>query len=87
MEFKSIEQLSITDCCHKLSITRERLKQTVIDTNNNISLFRGRLFGEKGSLAEEKEEIAQRLFLLISEDRKLFLRSKMRNNTKSTFQK
>ena len=75
MEFKSIEQLSITDCCNKLSITRERLKQIVIDTNNNISLFHGRLFCE-GSLAEEKEEIAQRLFLLISEDRKLFLRSK-----------
>ena len=75
MEFKSIEQLSITDCCNKLSITKERLKQIVIDTNNNISLFHGRLFCE-GSLAEEKEEIAQRLFLLISEDRKLFLRSK-----------
>ena len=73
MEFKSIEQLSITDCCHKLSITRERLKQTVIDTNNNISLFRGRLFGEE-SLGKERTG-------------NYSYAAKLRNNMKSTFQK
>ena len=55
MEFKSIEQLSITDCCNKLSITRERLKQTVIDTNNNISLFRERFFVKDLWLKKKKK--------------------------------
>ena len=75
MEFKSIEQLTITDCCNQLTVSKESLKKVVVAVNMDTSLLSERIFGNE-LLAGAKNEIAQRLTLLLIEDRKYFLRCK-----------
>ena len=72
MEFKSIDQLTINDCCNHLSISRDLLKQAVVATKGNSSLLYDRVF-DGLPLTGVKEEIARRLISLLIEDRQAFL--------------
>lgn len=72
MEIKSINQLTINDCCNHLSISRDLLKQAVVATKGNSSLLYDRVFDGQ-QLTGVKEEIARRLISLLVEDRRAFL--------------
>ena len=72
MEFKSIDQLTINDCCNHLSISRDLLKQAVVATKGNSSILYERVFDGQ-TLNGVKEEIARRLISLLIEDRRIFL--------------
>ena len=72
MEFKSIDQLTINDCCNHLSISRDLLKQAVVATKGNTSLLYERVFDGQ-PLSGVKEKIAKRLISLLIEDRRIFL--------------
>lgn len=75
MEFKTIDQLTITDCCNKLSVSREGLKHFLEETNGDFSLLNERILGGQ-SLSGEKTVIAQKLKTLLCEDRRSFLQCK-----------
>lgn len=72
MEFKSIDQLTINDCCNHLSISRDLLKQAVVATKGNSSLLYDRVFDGQ-PLTGVKEETARRLISLLIDDRRIFL--------------
>lgn len=71
MEFKSIDQLTINDCCNHLSISRDLLKQAVVATKGNSSLLYERVFDGQ-PFTGVKEEIAKKLISLLIEDRRIF---------------
>lgn len=75
MDFKSIDQLTISDCCNHLSISRDLLKQAVVAAKDNVSLLYERAFGGQ-SLTGINEEIARKLIFLLIEDRRTFLQCK-----------
>lgn len=75
MEFKSINKLTISDCCAALSISRDLLKPHIVVANNEVSSLYEKVFEGK-ALSGIKEEIAQKLISLIHEDRIQFLQCK-----------
>jgi len=74
MEFKNIEQLTITDCCNRLNLKKEDLQQVVLTVKSFSSIIlHEEIFGNQ-ELYGEKQEIAQRLVSLLIEDRECFQR-------------
>lgn len=74
MEFKSIDQLTISDCCNQLTIVTGQLKKVVAANIDSSKLYEG-IFGGQ-SLTGRKDEIAQRFISLLIEDRKCFQQCK-----------
>lgn len=71
MEFKNIEQLTITDCCNLLGLTRESLIDIVVSVNLGTSILHERIFNSC-ELTEMNEKIAQRLISLLLKDYECF---------------
>ena len=75
MDFKSIEQLTISDCCNQLSVTRGSLKESLAAANYDFPLFAKMVFGGR-ELTGLNSEIVRRLVVLLREDRACFLQCK-----------